>query len=258
MTLKAPTLEFLTSDLLTGVRHGFFTRRGGASSGVYQGLNCGPGSNDQAEAVRLNRARVAEALGVPPERLLSLHQTHSATVAVAGEAGWTERPRADAAVTDRPGLALSVLTADCAPVLLHDPEAGVIGAAHAGWRGALDGVIEATLAAMERLGARADRVRAAVGPTISQRAYEVGPEFLDRFLVEDRAHGRFFAGAEGDRCRFDLPGFVLARLREAGVAEAGWIGACTYADPDRFFSYRRATQAGDKDYGRLISAIALP
>jgi YfiH family protein len=257
MTQNATTLEILTSDLLAGARHGFFTRRGGASSGVYRGLNCGPGSRDQAEAVRLNRARAAAALGVEPERLLSLHQIHSADVVVAGPEGWSERPRADAAVTDRPGVALGILTADCAPVLFHDPQAGVIGAAHAGWRGALDGVVEATLEAMTRLGAETGRVRAAVGPTISQRAYEVGPEFYYRFADEDRAHARYFVNGEGDRFRFDLPGFVLARLRAAGVAEAGWIGACTYSDPERFFSYRRTTHAGETDYGRLISAIAL-
>jgi YfiH family protein len=250
-------LEILTSDLLAGVRHGFFTRRGGASSGIYAGLNCGPGSSDQREAVALNRARVAEALGVVPDRLLSLHQVHSTEVVVAGSEGWAERPRADAAVTDRPGIALGILTADCAPVLLHDPEAGVIGAAHAGWRGALDGVLEATLDAMEALGAAVPRVRAAVGPTIAQRAYEVGPEFLDRFLAEEAGYDRFFAPANGDRLVFDLPGFVLSRLRVAGVADASWIGACTHSDPDRFFSYRRSTQAGEPDYGRLISAIRL-
>jgi hypothetical protein len=257
MTLSETKLEILTSDLLAGARHGFFTRRGGASSGVYAGLNCGPGSRDQAEAVALNRARVAAALGVAPERLLSPHQTHSADVAVAGPGGWAERPRADAAVADRPGVALGVLTADCAPVLMHDPDAGVIGAAHAGWRGALDGVLEATLDAMERLGARRARVRAAVGPTISQRAYEVGPEFIERFLDEDPGHGRYFVEGAAGRYRFDLPGFVLGRLRAAGVGEAGWIGACTYADPERFFSFRRTTHAGEADYGRLISAIAL-
>lgn len=250
-------LEILTSDLLASVRHGFFSRRGGASSGVYEGLNCGPGSNDQREAVALNRARVAEAVGVPAERLLSLHQIHSTEVVVAGSEGWDIRPRADAAVTDRPGVALGILTADCAPVLLHDPEAGVIGAAHAGWRGALDGVIEATLDAMEGLGAVVPRVRAAVGPTISQRAYEVGPEFLDRFLAEEAGYDRFFAPGRGDRLLFDLPGFVLGRLRVAGVADAAWIGACTYSDPARFFSYRRSTQAGEPDYGRLISVIRL-
>ena len=250
-------LEFLTSDLLAGTRHGFFTRRGGASSGIYAGLNCGPGSSDQREAVALNRARVAEALGVPRERLLSLHQVHSTEVVIAGPEGWTERPRADAMVTTHPGLALGILTADCAPVLFHDPEAAVIGAAHAGWRGAVDGVLEATLAAMESLGAAVPRIRAAVGPTISQRGYEVGPEFLARFLTEEAGYDRFFIPGRSDRLLFDLPGFVLARLRAAGVAEAAWIGACTHADPDRYYSYRRATQAGEPDYGRLISAIRL-
>ncbi len=251
------TLEVLTSDLLAGTRHGFFTRRGGASSGVYAGLNCGPGSSDQRAAVTLNRSRVAAALGVAPERLLSLHQTHSTDVVVADPEGWTERPRADAAVTATPGIALGILTADCAAVLLHDPDARVVGAAHAGWRGALDGVLEATLAAMENLGARREAIRAAIGPTISQRAYEVGPEFFDRFLAEEAGYDRFFVPGAGDRLRFDLPGFVLARLREAGVGEAAWIGACTHSDPERFFSYRRSTQAREPDYGRLISAIRL-
>jgi YfiH family protein len=255
------TLEILRSDLLAGARHGFFTRRGGASSGIYAGLNCGPGSSDQANAVSVNRGRVAEALGVGPKRLLSLYQVHSDVVVVAGREGWGdgegERPRADAAVTDVPGLALSVLTADCAPVLLHDPEAGLVGAAHAGWRGALSGLIEATVAAMEQLGAEPRHIRAAVGPTISQRAYEVGPEFVERFLDEDREFGRFFSGGTGDRAMFDLPGFVLERLRAAGVGEAEWLGACTYSDPGRFYSYRRKTKTGEVDYGRLISAIAL-
>jgi YfiH family protein len=251
------TLEILTSELLGGVRHGFFTRRGGVSSGVYAGLNCGPGSSDQRDAVAMNRARVAAALGVAPARLLSLHQLHSAEVVVAGREGWVERPRADAAVTDVPGMALGVLTADCAPVLLADADAGVVGAAHAGWRGALDGVLEATVAAMRRLGARPERMRAAVGPTISQRSYEVGPELFEAFRAEEVGYERFFVPATGDRLRFDLPGFVLARLRAAGVGEADWIGACTYAEPERFFSYRRATHAGEADYGRLISAIRL-
>jgi polyphenol oxidase len=251
------TLEILTSDLLAGIRHGFFSRRGGASSGIYAGLNCGPGSSDQREAVTLNRARVAAALDVAPERLLSLHQVHSTDVVVAGPEGWTERPRADAAVTATPGIALGILTADCAPVLFHDPEARVIGAAHAGWRGGLDGVLEETVAAMVKLGARRGAIRAAVGPTISQRAYEVGPEFLDRFLDEEAGYDRFFIPGAGDRLRFDLPGFVLARLRETGVGEAAWVGACTHSDPGRFFSYRRSAQAGEPDYGRLISAIRL-
>ena len=251
------TLEILTSPLLDGVRHGFFTRRGGASSGIYEGLNCGPGSKDQREAVAMNRARVAAALDVAPDRLLSLYQVHSDVVAVAGPEGWAERPRADGVVTSVPGLALGILTADCAPVLLADREAGVVGAVHAGWRGAVDGVIEATIGAMERLGARRAAIAAAVGPTISQAAYEVGPEFLDRFREEEAELERFFAPGAGDRLRFDLPGFVLHRLRDAGVGAAEWVGRCTYSEPLRFFSYRRTTHAGEPDYGRLISAIRL-
>lgn len=251
------TLDFLTSNLLTGTRHGFFTRRGGASSGIYAGLNCGPGSSDQREAVAMNRARVADALGVAPERLLSVWQVHGTAVIIAGPEGWTERPKADAIVTADRSVAISVLTADCAPILFYDPEAQVIGAAHAGWRGALDGIIGTTLAAMERLGARSSSMRAVVGPTISQRAYEVGPEFFETFRAEEAGFERHFAPGQGDRLHFDLPGFVLARLREAGVAEAAWVGACTYSDPERFFSYRRSTHAGEPDYGRLISAIRL-
>jgi polyphenol oxidase len=251
------TLEILTSDLLGTVRHGFFTRRGGASSGIYAGLNCGPGSSDQSVAVALNRARVAEAMGVAPARLLSLHQVHSADVVVAGPEGWVERPRADAAVTTEPGIALSVLTADCAPVLFADPEAEVIGVAHAGWRGALDGVLESTLDAMEALGARREDVAAAVGPTISQRNYEVGEEFLERFTDADRDHARFFTHGQAGRYHFDLPAFVLAALRAGGVGEAAWLRACTYAEPDRFYSFRRSTHQGQPDYGRLISAVVL-
>jgi hypothetical protein len=252
------TLEILTCDLLGPIRHGFFSRRGGASSGIYAGLNCGLGSADQREAVRLNRARVAEAMQVPPHRLLTLHQIHSSDVVVATAAGWDERPRADAAVTAEPGVALSVLTADCAPVLLADAGARVIGAVHAGWRGALEGVLDQAVAAMERLGATRDGIVAAVGPTISQAAYEVGPEFLERFLDADRGHGRFFIDGEADRLNFDLPGFVLERLRAAGVGEAVWIKACTYSEPERFYSFRRATHAGEPDYGRLIASITLP
>lgn len=251
------TLEILTSRNIADTRHGFFTRRGGASSGIYEGLNCGPGSNDQREAVAMNRARVAAALNVPPERLLSLHQVHSATVVVAGAEGWTERPKADGMVTDVPGVALGILTADCAPVLFADRAAGVIGAAHAGWRGAVDGVLEATIEAMTRLGARREAIAAAVGPTISQSSYEVGPEFFERFREEEAGFERFFVPGRDDRLRFDLPGLVLHRLREAGVTDARWIGACTYADPSRFFSYRRATHARQPEYGRLISAIRL-
>lgn len=250
------TLEIITAECLAPMRHGFFTRRGGASSGIFAGLNCGLGSSDQAEIVRINRARAAESLDVAPENLVTVHQVHSASVAVI-EGPPDDRPEADAMVTDRPGLALSVLTADCQPVLLADNEAGVIGAAHAGWRGTLDGVLEATLDAMERLGASRQGIRAAIGPTISQAAYEVGPEFLDDFLAEDPENHRFFINGEGDRYLFDLPGFGLYRLRAAGIGAAEWTRHCTYGDESRFYSYRRATKAGQADYGRLISAIRL-
>ena len=248
------TLEIITARALQPIRHGFFTRRGGASSGVFEGLNCGLGSSDQSDMVRINRDRVAGAMGVAPERLVTLHQVHSAEAVVL--AAPPEAPvRADAMVTATPGLALAVLTADCQPVLFADAAAGVVGAAHAGWKGALDGVLEATLAAMETLGADRGRTVAVIGPTISQSAYEVGPEFLDRFLDADPDNARFFAAGHGDRAQFDLPAYGLHRLRAAGVAEAHWTRHCTYADPARFFSYRRSLHQREADYGRLISAI---
>lgn len=250
------TLEILTSDELDGTRHGFFTRRGGASSGIFAGLNCGLGSSDQHAAVRINRARVAEAMQASPDALVSVNQVHSADV-VTVSGPMTSRPRADAMVTATPGLVLTILTADCQPVLFSDPEAGVIGAAHAGWRGALDGVLEATVAAMEALGAERSRIRAVIGPSISQRTYEVGPDFFDQFVQDDPDNARFFAGGTGDRMQFDLPGFGLHRLREAGVGRAQWTRHCTYSDADRFFSYRRSTHDKEADYGRLISAIRL-
>lgn len=250
------TLEILAADSLAPLRHGFFTRRGGASSGVFAGLNCGLGSSDQAEIVRINRARAAAALGVAPEALVTVHQVHSADVAVIGSP-LSRRPTADAMVTRVPGLALAVLTADCAPVLFADPAAGVIGAAHAGWRGARGGVLEATIDAMEALGASRAGMRAAIGPTISQAAYEVGPEFLEAFLADDPDNHQFFASGAGGRYHFDLPAYALNRLRAAGVGNAEWTRHCTHADPGRFYSYRRATHAGEADYGRLLSAIRL-
>lgn len=250
------TLEILTSDLLGPLRHGFFTRKGGASSGVFQGLNCGLGSTDQREAVMINRNRVAAAMEVAPENLCAVHQVHSADVQLVTQAS-DARPQADAMVTDTPGLALSILTADCQPVLFSDPDAGVIGAAHAGWRGTLDGVLEATLDAMEQLGARRENTRAVIGPTISQRAYEVGPEFFDDFLSRDQAYARFFANGSGDRYLFDLPGLGLHKLRAAGVGAAEWTRHCTYGDAARFYSYRRTTHAKEADYGRLIACIRL-
>ena len=248
-------LEILTSDALP-VRHGFFTRRGGASSGIFAGLNCGVGSSDQAEIVEINRARVVAALDLAPGQLVSLHQVHSAEV-VRVDGPLPGRLRADAMVSAVPGIGLGILTADCQPVLFCDPLSGVSGAAHAGWRGARDGVLEATLAAMIDLGARPESTRAVIGPTISQRAYEVGQEFFDSFRDDDPASVRFFANGAPGKYHFDLPGSGLARLRAAGIGQAEWTGHCTYSDAGRFFSYRRSTHAGEQDYGRLISVIRL-
>ncbi|MGI3212498.1 peptidoglycan editing factor PgeF [Roseovarius tibetensis] len=250
------TLEILTSDSLAPLRHGFFTRRGGASSGVFSGLNCGPGSSDQTEVVRINRARVARAMEVAPEHLVSVQQVHSADVIrITGPVH--DKPRCDAMVSTTPGVALGVLTADCQPVLFADRRAQVIGAAHAGWRGALDGVLEATVDAMEQLGATRDHITAVIGPSISQAAYEVGPDFLEDFIADDPDNARFFANGHDGRYHFDLPGFGLHRLRRAGVGQAEWTRHCTYGDAARFYSYRRSTHAGEADYGRLISTIRL-
>lgn len=250
------TLEIITADALAPLQHGFFTRRGGASSGVFEGLNCGTGSTDQHEAVSINRSRVADAMGVDADGLVGVHQIHSADVVVVSAAGG-ERPKADALVTDRPGLALSILTADCQPVLFADRVAGVIGAAHAGWKGALAGVLESTLDTMEALGASRANTTAVIGPTISQRAYEVGPELFEDFVAQDPEFARFFAQGDGDRMLFDLPALGLYRLRAAGVGTAEWTRHCTYSDPERFYSYRRATHQKEADYGRLIAAITL-
>jgi YfiH family protein len=248
------TLEIITHDLLGSVRHGFFTRKGGASSGVFSGLNCGAGSTDQRDIVTINRDRVARAMGVPPDHLVGVHQCHSAE-AVAFDAPPSIPIRADAIVTTAPGLALTVLTADCQPVLMTAP--GVVAAVHAGWRGTQAGVLEAAVAAMERAGARRGDIRAVIGPTISQRNYEVGPDLFDAITLDEPEADRFFAGGPGDRMLFDLPGYGLHRLRAAGIGDAFWTGHCTYADQERFFSYRRATHRKEADYGRLISAIRL-
>lgn len=250
------TLEILTSDLLNPCRHGFFTRKGGASSGVFEGLNCGLGSSDQKDIVLINRGRVADAMGVVSDDLVGVHQVHSADVVRVTAPLAEPRPKADAMVSDVPGLALSVLTADCQPVLFCDSKSGVIGAAHAGWRGCVDGVLENTVDAMLDLGAKREQIRAVIGPCISQRAYEVGPEFFDTFVTLDSDARRFFREGQGDRLMFDLPGFGLSRLKDMGVV-AQWIGACTYSEPARFFSYRRTTHAREVDYGRLIACIRL-
>lgn len=249
-------LEILTSPALGAVKHGFFTRKGGASSGIFAGLNCGPGSSDQSEAVRTNRARAADALGVELNALQGVNQVHSPDVAVIEEIT-DPPPRADAAVTKVPGIAISILTADCQPVLFSDPKAGVIGAAHAGWRGAMEGVLENTLDAMERLGAHREDITAVIGPCISVHSYEVGEDFMEQFLMEDMDYSRFFSPGPSGKPHFDLPSFSLHRLREAGVGEAEWMRRCTYREPERFYSYRRATHAGEADYGRLLSAIRL-
>jgi polyphenol oxidase len=242
---------------LPGLAHGFFTRRGGVSRGVYASLNCGPGSRDDPAAVVANRARVQTRLGA--HALLSAHQVHSATALVVSSA-WPdgERPRADALVTATPGLAVSALTADCAPVLLADAKARVVAAAHAGWRGALAGILEATVAAMEGLGAKRETIAAALGPTIGPAAYEVGWEFQDAFLARDPCSGGFFSlPAAGSRPHFNLPAYVIDRLRRIGVATAAEPMPCTFAQADALFSYRRSCRQNDGDYGRQISAIVL-
>lgn len=254
MIIEAPEL-----GAHANLRHAFFTRVGGASEGLYATLNGGLGSNDEPSRVAENRRRMCARLGVAEANLVSLYQVHSAEVVVV-EAPFAreERPKADGMVTRVPGLALGIATADCGPILFADHDNGVVGAAHAGWKGALTGIVEATVAAMEGLGAERRRIVAVLGPTISQAAYEVGPDFLARFQDEAPGSERFLVPSDRPgHARFDLPAFVLSRLAEAGIAQASALGLCTYADPDRYFSYRRTTHRGEADYGRLISAIAL-
>jgi polyphenol oxidase len=253
-------LSPLTHPSLDGIPHGFFGRRGGVSRGLYDSLNCGLGSKDEPTAVLENRDRVAAHLGAAGAPVLTCHQIHSAE-AVVVEAPWAPggQPKADALVTRTPGLVLGALAADCMPILFADPQAGVVGAAHAGWKGALAGVEQGTLAAMERIGAKRRHIHAVIGPCISQSAYEVGPEFVASFLAEDPSAARFFTTpTEGKRPHFDLPGFMLDRLGKAGIASVHWVGACTYAAPDLFYSYRLTTHRKQPDYGRQIAAIACP
>lgn len=244
---------------LTGIRHGFFTREGGVSGGFYASLNGGVGSKDDARHVAENRARMAAAVGVEPARFVTAYQIHSPHVVVA-EAPWTAeaRPRADGIVTRMRALAIGVTTADCGPVLLAEPNARVVGAAHAGWRGALAGVVEATVDGMVRLGAERGEIRAALGPMIRQANYEVGPDLITRFGAEDPASSRFFATAARDgHALFDLAGYIRTRLARAGIHHVEDLGVCTYGDPARFYSYRRATHRAEPDYGRHVNAIAL-
>lgn len=242
---------------MDGVEHGFFTREGGFSEGLYASLNCGFGSGDDRGIVARNRSIVSDLLSVERGRLMTVYQCHSADVRVVREPhDVLEAPKADAMVTDVPGLAIGVLTADCAPVLFADVEAGVVGAAHAGWQGALSGVCEATIAAMEDLGAARENITASIGPSISQGCYEVGPEFRERFAGE--RDGLFFIPSKrAHHFMFDLTGYIAHRLALCGVPLVDALRVCTYSDPEQFFSYRRATHAGEGAYGRQISAIAL-
>ena len=253
-------LRPITHPLLdhAGIRHGFFTRVGGVSTGLYEGLNTGVGSSDDPAAIAENRRRIAAHLGGVPDDLAACFQIHSAVARVA-ETGWKgDRPEGDATVSATPGVICAVLTADCAPILLADPEAGVVGAAHAGWKGALHGIVHATVAAMQALGADPRRMVAVVGPCIAQASYEVGADFEERFAHHDPGSARFFApGEAADKRLFDLPGFVLWRLEQAGVGEAAWTGDDTRVDAARFYSNRRAYLAGEPDFGRLMSAISL-
>lgn len=242
-----------------GIRHAFFTRAGGVSEGIYAGLNGGIGSADNPAHVAENRARMAAHLGVTPACLVSLYQVHSA-VALPVTEPWSqeERPQADAMVTRIPGVALAIGIADCGPVLFADPVAGIVAGAHSGWKGAIGGVLEATIEAMEREGARRERIVAALGPMLSQAHYEVGPEFESRFLDESAENARFFRpGQKAGHPHFDLPGYIRARLGRAGLAGIDDLGLCTYADEARFYSYRRKMHRGEADYGRLIAAIRI-
>lgn len=251
------SVEPIRAEALGALPHGFLGRRGGVSSGILAGLNVGTGSGDDAGAISENRRRAIDAV-LPGAELATVFQVHSGE-AVYAEAPWPheERPRADALVTDRPGLLLGILTADCAPVLLADAEAGVVGAAHAGWRGALAGVTDAAVAAMEKRGGRRERIAAAVGPCIGQASYEVDEQFRTCCLDADADNSRFFTAGGGRKPHFDLEAYVVHRLRASGIATVTALGIDTYAGPERFFSYRRATHRGEPDYGRQISLIGI-
>lgn len=250
--LRSPLLEGLA-----GIRHGYFTRTGGVSEGIYSGLNTGTGSDDDQTRVLENRRRVAEWMGVSPDRLLTAYQIHSPDAIVAREPFRGDRPKVDAIVTDRPGIAVGASSADCGPILFADPRARVVGAAHAGWKGAFTGVLENTIATMEKIGARREHIVAVLGPSISAASYEVGPEFVERFIAADKNNERYFApSGNPGHAQFDLNLYTVDCLRAAGVT-ADALYRCTYAEEDLFFSYRRATHRSEADYGRHISAIVL-
>jgi polyphenol oxidase len=257
-SVKPPAITHGLLEALPGIRHAFFTRAGGVSAGIYKSLNCGVGSKDDRAFVYKNRARAARAVGVPPDRLATPYQVHGTTAAVV-DTVWLpgQGPKADAVVTNRPGVAVGIGTADCGPILFADTSARVVAAAHAGWRGALAGILESTIAAMEGLGAQRGRIVAVLGPMISRHNYEVGSELVDAFVAADQSNRRFFKPSVNEgHSMLDLPGFIVHRLTRAGVVAAD-LGLCTYQDEERFFSYRRATHRGEADYGRLLSAIVL-
>lgn len=240
------------------IRHGFFTRDGGVSEGIYRGLNVGLGSDDERTRVLENRSRVAGYFSQPDTRLMTPYQIHSSTaLEVIGPWEEGERPQVDALVTSNPNVVIGILTADCGPVLFADPDNGVVGAAHAGWKGATGGVLENTITAMEKMGAQRQNIRAVLGPTISQKAYEVGPEFVERLTALDTENDQFLVpSVKSDHAMFDLPAYIVGRLKAAGI-NASWTGNCTYDDEASFFSYRRKTHRGEPDYGRQIAAISL-
>lgn len=261
--MTSERIEAMTATHLAdipGVRHAFFTREGGVSKGIYASLNCGYGSHDSREHVAANRSRVAAELGVAASHLITPHQMHGATAVVMSQP-WSDPSQAtaaDAIVTASPGLAVGVLTADCAPILFADAEARVVAAAHAGWKGARSGILAAAVAAMEEIGARRERITAAIGPTISQACYEVGPDFREALLSDAPAAARYFSEMPGQtRPLFDLPGFVKALLRDAGVTRVEDLQCCTYQNESLFYSYRRSVHRGEPDYGRQISAIVI-
>ena len=251
------SVEVIRADCLTAVPHGFLGRRGGVSTGMLAGLNVGTGSGDDPEAIAENKRRAVDAV-LPGAELATVYQVHSAEARYVAEP-WPleQRPQADAMVTDRPGLLLGILTADCAPVLFADRQAGIVGAAHAGWRGALAGVTDSAISAMEEIGAQRDRIAAVIGPCIALPSYEVDEAFRDRVIEADPANGRFFMPAASDGLHFDLPAYLRHRLTAAGIGTVETIHLDTYSNADRFYSYRRATQLGEPDYGRQISLIGI-
>jgi polyphenol oxidase len=250
----APVRSTMLSQI-GGIEHGFYGRAGGVSTGIYESLNAGPGSHDDAQNVTENRLRIANDMGVTPDRLMSAYQVHSAQALMVDKPFAAERPQVDALVTRCPSIATTILTADCAPILFADPSARIVAAAHAGWKGAVGGIVEATLDKMVKLGASKSRVVAAVGPCIAQASYEVGPEFVAHFLALDGAYERFFIPGQGDRSHFDLKRFCAARLRSAGVGAVDILPQDTCALSEDFFSNRRRNLAGELDYGRNLSAI---